>query len=169
MPHFHVKLKLFGIILLMLLPSSCKDDRRDYVPYVRVNLDLGLYTDLANLGIGMAAMIEPIENHNAGMMSFPGTQLNPVRIDQQVFGNGLYIYRAGEYDYLAFDRTCTFNAMTDYCKTILDEETGLLPYCPCCSSVYVLPSYGDVQKGPAALPLLQYETRVGSGRLLIRN
>ncbi len=169
MPHYTVKLKLFAIILLMILPSSCKDDRRDYVPYVKVRLDLGLYTDLANLGIGMAAMIEPIENNLAGRMSFPGTQLQDVRISQPVYGNGLYIYRAGEFEYWAFDRTCTFNALTDYCATLLDEKTGLLPYCPCCSSVFVLPSYGDVQKGPAALPLQQYETTVGSGRLLIRN
>ena len=47
----------FGITAIFLIQSGCVKDNNDYVPYVYLNLVLGISTDLAHLGNHQTATI----------------------------------------------------------------------------------------------------------------
>ena len=165
---YFTKLGLFfipGVFLVVI--HSCSNDNHDLVPYVPVNLVLDVQTDLSHLGVGDAAVIVPDEN-NFGIIRFLNPNYPEIRLGQEVYGNGLILYRTGNTEFSVFDKTCTFNASTDYCAVEMDA-TYLFPECPCCDSQFAITLDGAVNKGPAALPLKPYNAFVNNYRLYISN
>jgi len=56
------KIGLFFVILIFILSAGCVKDNRDEVPYVYMNLSLGLSTDLSHLGVSETATITLEQN-----------------------------------------------------------------------------------------------------------
>lgn len=165
---FKTKLGLFFILAAVLaIHHSCSDDNHDSVPYVPVNLVLDIQTDLAHLGVGDAAVIVP-DDHGFGIIRFLNPAYPEIRLGQEVYGNGLILYRSGNNEFSVFDKTCTYKASTDYCAVEMDQ-TFLFPECPCCTSQFAITLDGAVNKGPAALPLQPYNAYVNNYRLYISN
>jgi len=110
-------------------------DNRDVVPYVYLNLVLGLSTDLAHLGIDQTATITPDKN-GLGIIRFSNPQYPeiPLGIGQILNGNGLIIYRSDIYQYEVYDITCTFQAQNDYCSLERNPDYEGVFDCPCCKS-----------------------------------
>ena len=84
-------------------------------------------------------------------------------------GNGIIIYRLTQTEFLAYDRTCTFN-VEQSCSVLLDKDNPIVVECPCCGSVYELGS-GSPTKSPATYGLKQYKTyyNQSSGILTVSN
>lgn len=162
------KLGLFFIFLVIgAVNHSCQKDNHDVVPYVPVNLILDIQTDLGHLGVGETATIVPDEE-GYGILRFSAPNYPVLRLGQEVYGNGLILYRRDLYEFMVFDRTCTFQASMDYCAVEMDD-TGLVPECPCCQSQFMIPLEGAVKQGPAALPLKTYQTYINNYQLFISN
>jgi Rieske Fe-S protein len=79
----------------------------------------------------------------------------------QVGYKGIIIYRGGQNEFNAYERLCT-NFPNDTCAVTI-ENGSILGTCPCCKSQF------ELNKGPANLPLKQYQTSVEGGRLYITN
>ncbi|HYW96878.1 MAG TPA: hypothetical protein VE870_14885 [Bacteroidales bacterium] len=139
----HTKRLLF-VLLFIIIPLSCKNDRYIF-PYVHVDI----YALLANLD----AKIGP--NESAFMYNDAGL-------------NGLIIYRSLYNGYFVFDRTCTYEP--DFSCTVDTTSFSGFVKCPCCGSLYALDeSGGYVAQGPARYPLKQYNAIVDGGFLHIYN
>ncbi len=165
---FFSKLGLFFLLLAFLVNFlSCKKDNQDVVPYVPVNLILDLQTDLAHLGVGETATITR-NNQGFGVIRFTSPNYPSISLGQEVYGNGLILYRISIYEFAVYDKTCTFRASTDNCAVEMDD-TGLIPECPCCHSQFIIPLDGSVKQGPAALPLKAYPSFVRNNQLIISN
>jgi len=68
------KLGFFFLFSSILVFTSCKNDNRDYVPYVEVDIVLDLQIDLAGLGNLDAATITP-NSIGLGELSFSSPRL----------------------------------------------------------------------------------------------
>ncbi|MFC2081196.1 hypothetical protein ACFLR8_03200 [Bacteroidota bacterium] len=155
----------------MSILSGCVKDNRDEVPYVYINLILGLSTDLSHLGVMETATITPKEN-GLGVIRFSNPDFPEIGlgIGQIINGNGIIIYREDIYEYSVFDITCTFLAQTDYCSLDRNADFDGVFDCPCCSSRFLYNSDGFYAiKGPAAMPLRQYNAFVQANSLVVRN
>jgi len=161
------KLGFFFFIFIITATESCNDNDHDYIPYVPVNLVLDLQTDLSYLGVGETATITPNEN-GFGIIRFASSKLPEITLGQQVYGNGLIIYRIDLSEFTVYDITCTYRANTDYCALEMDE-TWLVPKCPCCNSEFNIPLDATPVSGPAALPLKSYHTFIRNNQLYIKN
>ncbi len=135
---------LFLVLLFVILPS-CKKDKFVF-PYVHIDIYAGLYSDLANLGVGSFGFYF----QNAGL-------------------NGLLIYRNYDDQYFVFDRSCTYEPNYD-CAVGKDTANVFLVKCPCCGSEYFIDQdVAYVFKGPAKYPLVQYNTQIEGSNLHITN
>lgn len=123
----------FLIIILPVLLFSCSKNDNN-LPYIHVNFYILLqdpeYSVLNTVG-------NHIIIHHQGV-------------------KGIIIYRKSIDEFTAFDILCTYKP-EDRCKAAIDS-TNLFLSCPCCNSVFNLPSDGVVSSGPASLPLIQYRT-----------
>jgi Rieske Fe-S protein len=166
------KLGLFFVILaISCLQQGCVKENRDVVPYVYLNLTLGINTDLAHLGNHQTATITPNES-GLGVIRFSNPQypVIPLGLGQILNGNGLIIHRKDGYEYEVYDITCTFQAQTDYCSLERNKDYDLVWDCPCCQSKFLYNSDGYYAiEGPAAAPLQRYPAFVQNGLLVIRN
>ena len=162
------KLGFFFLFFSFLLFSACEKDNRDYVPYVEVDIVLDLQIDLSGLGNLDAATITP-NSLGLGELSFSSPSIPSINLGQAVFGNGIIIYRISQYEFAAYDITCTYRADIDYCS--LDMGTNwLIPKCPCCDAEFNLLLEGAPPiSGPAALPLQKYNTFIRNDKLYIKN
>jgi len=139
--------KLFLLsILFSFSASTCEKDNYKF-PSVSINIYANIYSQLADLGIGMYGFYYP----NEGV-------------------NGLIIYRSFNDEYFVFDRTCTYEP--DYsCAVEEDPDNSLLLKCPCCGSKYLLDDEGEayVIEGPARYNLVSYHARIEGTSLHIFN
>jgi len=170
---FHIsKLGLFFVILAFsFILGSCEKDNGDVVPYVYLNLSLGLSTDLAHLGVSQTATITP-DNNGLGVIRFSNPQYPEVALGlgQILNGNGLIIYRKDFINYEVYDITCTFKAQTDYCALQRNPDYEGIFDCPCCNSRFIYDGQGFlVIEGPAAAPLKRYPAFTRANSLIIRN
>ncbi len=161
----------FGILAISFFQQGCVKENGDYVPYVYLNLVLGINTDLAHLGNHQTATITPDEN-GLGIIRFSNPQYPeiPLGLGQILNGNGLIIHRLDGYIYEVYDITCTFQAQVDYCALDRHPDYDGVWDCPCCQSRFLY--QGDayyVIEGPAAQPLKRYPATVQAGSLMIRN
>ncbi len=161
----------FGFLAIGFILEGCQKDNRDSVPYVYLNLSLGLSTDLAHLGIMETATVTPDRN-GFGVIRFSNPQYPEITLGtgQILNGNGLIIYRKDIYEYEVYDITCTFQAQTDYCGLERNADFDGVFDCPCCNSRFIYDSDGFYAiQGPAAMPLKRYPVFIESNSLIIRN
>jgi hypothetical protein len=166
------KLGLFFLFpATFFLAAGCVKDNADVVPYVYLDLALGLSAELAHLGVGEEATI----THDAdgpwtvrfSNPQYPEISLGP---GQTIHGNGLIIYRSQFNEYEVYDITCTFQAQTDYCALERNPEYALVFDCPCCPSRFLYNADGYYAiEGPAAMPLKRYPAFIQANALIIRN
>ena len=161
----------FGILAISSILEGCVKDNRDEIPYVYLNLALGLSTDLAHLGVMETATLTPDKN-GFGVIRFSHPEYPEIvlGLGQILNGNGLIIYRRDIYEYEVYDITCTFQAQTDYCSLERNPDFEFVYDCPCCSSRFLYNSDGFYPiEGPAAMPLKQYPAFIQGNALIIRN
>ncbi len=128
----------------VLFMPSCETGNGEIIPYVRVDLYLLLYADLADMGIGSTKVIE----------------------DEGV--NGIILYRESDLAFQAFDRTCT--RWPDHSEAVIEDPSFFGVFeCPECGSTYLLMNGGEPNSGPARYPLVQYRTTLQGDVLHIFN
>jgi len=138
---------LISVVLLLLLPGlltpSCDSNRGELIPYVRVDIYLFLYADLADLGIGNSKLLQ------GGV-------------------NGIVLYRESDLEFYAYDRTCTL--WPEHDEAVVEDSTFFGVFkCPDCGSTYLLMNGGEPNSGPARHPLVQYNTSLNGDVLHIYN
>jgi Rieske Fe-S protein len=134
---------LVSFFLLVLMITGCKKDIFQF-PYVPIRLDLGLYSDLGQLGPG-----ESIFKDGYGV-------------------RGLIIYRDTENNYYVFDRACTYEK--DFsCHVNKDASFAQVMECSCCKSRFLLGESADPIKGPASHALVRYNAFLDGDLLKITN
>ena len=140
----HLQNKALLIIALLVLSSASCDRDKFRFPYVPVQLELGLISDLGNLGVYESRIIP-----NQGLQ-------------------GLVVWRNDVDEYHVYDRACTFEE--DFSCAVVEDTTFSGVYkCPCCGSRYLLFQNGDPLDGPASWPLVEYNSYINGGFLVIRN
>jgi Rieske Fe-S protein len=128
---------------MILTLASCKKDSFQF-PYVPVRLELGLYSDLGQLGPG------------------------DVMFKEGYGVRGLIIYRDTENFYYVFDRACTFEKNFS-CSVNKDASFNQVMECPCCKSRYLLGESADPIKGPSSHSLVRYRAYIDGTLLKIIN
>lgn len=127
-----------GLIVLTLLlsASSCIKNQDNYanIPYVAVSEYLYLnnpsYSNLNAIGGSVY-----VNGGNKGII------VTKTSIDQ----------------FSAYERTCTYSSGESCAKVKIDSINPNSFHCACCTSIFGAFA-GEVQNGPALLPLLQYAT-----------
>jgi len=140
--YFNSNLKFFLLFFLIFLTFITCKDKNEIIPFVPVNIYIDIIPELSDLGIG-----------------------NSVYITGGV--NGIIIFRKSLNEYLAFERTCTYQPGKN-CAVEIDES-AIIPKCPCCFSKFLLSAEGSVIEGPAVMPLKQYQTSLVGNSLHIYN
>ncbi len=137
------RLALF-IILLSLFFTYCKKASDNQVPNTAV--DLYVYTS------------------------------NPSFINIAVVGGwtyiaggvrGILVYRKSTTEFMAYDRNCTYQSSTA-CATVYVDNTNIMATDSCCHSKFGLFD-GNVNTGPATLPLKKYNSTFDGNVLHIFN
>ena len=140
------------LFLILIFTSSCKRNQLCDFPYVSVNVTLGIHSDLGNLGPGKVFFVQNQGYNNHGIIIYKSEMPDDY----------------GNFNYYAFDRTCTYEP--DYsCKIDTAGNFSGLVECKCCKSQYLLMYDGGVFNGPASCPLKQYSCFIDGDRLIIRN
>lgn len=138
----------FGSIILLLgilmFSAGCKEDNEEFIPYEYVNFSIN------------PASIE------YGNLEVPGSWA-------YVTGGyrGILIYHLSQYEYVAFDRACTFDWEKDCAQTEVDEDNIFL-VCSCCDSKFLITD-GSPFEGPAPRSLRQYSTYFDGTYLYVSN
>ena len=133
----------FFMLLPVLIAPSCDNNRGQLIPYVRVDVYLLLYADLADMGVGTTKLI-----------------LGGV--------NGIVLYRESDLEFYAYDRTCTL--WPAHNEAVVEDSTFFGVFkCPDCGSTYLLMNGGEPNSGPARYPLLEYKTSLSGDVLHIYN
>jgi len=141
------KIKIFLTSFLIVFSSAtCKKDSFKF-PYVSINANIGIYSDLGDLGTGSVKV-------------FPKERFGGV--------GGLIIYRDNNDDYFVYDAACTHDYFDD-CVLEISPDFLELMICPCCSSSFLLSSEGSVFNGPAEYPLIEYQAFVDESVLRVFN
>lgn len=131
----------FGMLFLLLVTASCKDDFHSDIPFVYVNFQVNLvnYNDL----------------------TVPGNA---------VFFNGGYggiVVLYNGISYYAYDAACPYEADPG-CRISVEGGIGT---CPCCGTQYNLLDGGYLLSGtgPGTQQLKQYQVSYSANRLYITN
>lgn len=133
---------IFLMVFFFIFFSFCK--KEDRIPYVYVNYRLHLN--------------------------------NPDLIDLQTAGNyiyltggvkGIIVYTLYPGEYKAYERNCPYKPFSENAFVKVDSTETLLVCLSCDSRFSIID--GSVVKGPASLPLLQYQTYVENNILHIFN
>ncbi|MCD6112353.1 MAG: hypothetical protein J7J86_03690 [Bacteroidales bacterium] len=130
---------------MIFFSNSCKDTQNKVVPYVYVNF-----------------YIEP--------NSLQYENINTIGNSIYVTGGnkGIIIYRKSTDEFMAFDRTCTYDP--DEPESIIEimEQGTPIGIDSLCGSKFLLLD-GMPFEGPATIPLLQYRTNFDGIRLHVYN
>lgn len=134
---------LKALTLAVFLGISCETNRGELIPYVKVDILLLLYADLADLGIGETKLIE------GGV-------------------NGIAVYRESDLEFHAYDRTCTL--WPEHDEAVVEDPSFFGVFeCPECGSTYLLMNGAEPNSGPARYPLVEYRTTLQGDVLHIHN
>ncbi len=134
--------KILGLLVIMaLVPLSCKDEQNQIIPYVPVAFNINLTT--------------------FNQLKVPG---NSEYIRGVGYG-GIIVYCQFEGSYFAYDAACPHEALAS-CRVV---NEGVLGTCACCGSQFVLMDSAYPSKGPAQFPLQQYHVSVINNSLRIYN
>ena len=142
------RFRILSILALLsfsvLFTPSCETNRGLIIPYVKVYVDLDLYAELGNMGIGTTRII-PDEGYK-----------------------GIVLYREADLLFHAYDLTCTEYPAHDIAVEEDDNFVGVFK-CPKCGSTFVLVNGAYPNSGPAEYPLVEYRTSIQGNILLITN
>jgi Rieske Fe-S protein len=163
--------KIASATFLIICCFACENDNSSNFPYVTVNYQLNIATDLYNIGVGEYVTITAAKNNaEYSVINYYNSKIQNKYIAQKTYGNGIILYRKDFYEYQAFDMTCTYRPSEEYCQLKVDKDNNYIFVCPCCSSQFVITSDGVTVKGSKALmPLAQYNTRIDNNVLIISN
>ena len=119
-------------LLLMLFSVACEKPQRTPVPNVPVSftINLNIVNELTVTG-------------------------NSVYFPNVGYG-GIIVYCELPGSYFAFDATCTYEVS----RGCIAKNEGVLAECPCCKSQFILISGAYPSRGPAEMPLKQYNVSV---------
>ena len=131
-------------IIFLIFLISC-GERNNYIPDVFVNHEIDLNSP-----------------ENISLSALGGNLV----IENQGY-NGLIVYRFSNYEYHAFDKSCTYEPLTACAE--IDSISSSLAICTCCNSVFLLDQDGSVANGPAILSLKRYSTFLDGNMLFISN
>ena len=83
---------------------------------------------------------------------------------------GIIVYHVIDNQYMAYERTCTYDWEKPCSKLIIDAS-GLIARDPCCKSSFLLIDGSPMEGSLATIPLKQYKTMYDPnfGRLYITN
>lgn len=79
--------------------------------------------------------------------------------------SGVVVFRVDEWNFVAYDRSCSFDWELDD-SWILMDQSGIMLVDPLCGSLYNILD-GSVISGPAKWPLRMYKTRYDGVRLRV--
>ena len=133
---------LFSVSALLLF-HACEQNRGEIIPYVRVDINMDIYAELGTLGHLQSKII-------------PGGY------------NGIILYRESDFEFMAYDRTCTLFPDHD-AAVIPDDNIDGVFVCPECGSQYLVINGAQITNGPAQYPLVEYKTAVTGNILRIFN
>jgi hypothetical protein len=140
----HIYTFLAVLLFTVSLAPSCETNRGKIIPYVKVYVDLDIYAELGNMGIGSTKIIS-----NEGY-------------------HGIVLYREADLVFHAYDMTCT--EYPEHDEGVVEDETFVGVFkCPDCGSTYVLVNGAYPNSGPAQYPLEEYHTSIQGNILLISN
>jgi len=142
--YLHIALFSWLLFLASGILPSCESNRGQIIPYVTVDVDLDLYAQLGNMGIG-TTLILPNEGHQ-----------------------GIVLYREDDLLFHAYDLTCTEYPEHDAAVEEDQDFIGVFK-CPVCGSRYVLINGAYPDSGPAKYPLEEYRTAIQGNLLIITN
>jgi len=131
------------ISFLGILYGGCKKEKQAYadIPYVTVNFTIDpMFNNLNNVG------------------------------DVEVFTGGyrgIIIYRASLEEFIAFERTCTYDPKNTCSRLVIDPGSNIMALDTCCGSSFLLLD-GVPNGGPATIPLKQYRTSYDAANSLLR-
>jgi nitrite reductase/ring-hydroxylating ferredoxin subunit len=133
---------LFFFVILQFITFSCRKDQNTIIPYVPVSLTINL-----------------VINND---LTIPGNSML-----FQGFGyGGIVVYCEVPGSYYAFDAACTYEVN----NTCVVKNEGVLGTCPCCGSQFIFLSGAYPSKGPAEMPLKQYNvSQLNSTTLRVYN
>ena len=140
----HIQSLFLVLLLSAVISTSCESNRRQIIPYVQVFVDLDLYAELGNMGIGTTRII-PNEGYS-----------------------GIVLYRETDLGFYAYDMTCTEYPEHDR-AVVRDTIFDGVFKCPKCDSRYVIINGAYPDSGPAEFPLVEYRTSIQGNLLLITN
>jgi len=144
--NFSLIKNLIIVIIISFSVNSCQEPE-DYIPYVYVNHTVYL------------------SNPTNYSLQVPGNYLEIPEIGV----NGIVLYRKSlgdEEDFVAFDRTCTYQPLENC--IVEADSTGFYLDCPCCGSKFFIMD-GFVHNPPATLQLKQYRTSFNGSDVRIFN
>jgi len=133
---------LVFFVTLQFFALSCQKDQNTVIPFVPVSftINLTIVNDLTIPG---------------NSVFFPG-----------IGYGGVVVYCEVPGSYYAFDATCT----NEVSNTCLVKNEGVLGTCSCCGSQFVFLSGAYPSKGPAEMPLKQYNvSQLNSTTLRVYN
>jgi hypothetical protein len=142
--HLHTFILIVILLLSAIFIPSCESNRGQIIPYVKVYVDLDLYAELGNMGIGSTKIL-PNDGYR-----------------------GIVLYREDDLIFHAYDLTCTEYPKHDVAVVEDNDFVGVFK-CPKCSSTYVLVNGAYPNSGPADYPLVEYRTVIQGNILLITN
>lgn len=142
--HRHIQSLFLVLLFSAAISTSCESNRRQIIPYVQVFVDLDLYAELGNMGIGTTRII-PNEGYR-----------------------GIVLYRETDLGFYAYDMTCTEYPEHDR-AVVSDTIFDGVFKCPKCDSRYVIINGAYPDSGPAEFPLVEYRTNIQGNLLLISN
>jgi len=122
------------LILFLLLTISCDKGDSSPIPYVPINRTLTLANPQYNALFGIGGFVQ---------------------LPEEGYG-GLIVVRATGDQVFAFDRQCTKDVFDENAQTKPDDSF-LFMHCDVCGSEWQILN-GQLTKGPATFPLLQYQT-----------
>ena len=157
MSKININLKLLLLLVPFFLLENCNKENPDgyyEIPYVYVNktinLDLPTYSNLLNVG-GYAVI------GNEGY-------------------KGIIVYNKGNDEYIAMDRSCTFNSISECAVVSVDNSATFIrcghyegsDWIACCNSKFTMDGY-SVLEAPAKYPLKHYQVFKNGNILTISN
>ncbi|MDA0973508.1 MAG: hypothetical protein O2867_07225 [Bacteroidetes bacterium] len=130
-------------LVTMLFLSQCRKDQDDRVPNVPVDITININLPLFN-------------------------NLQTVGSFAYVTGgsNGILIYHLSQDEFVAFDRHCTFDVPAFHRVTV-DSTNIIASDLSNCGSGFIITD-GSVVRGPAFVPLTQYQTTYNGASQLLR-
>jgi nitrite reductase/ring-hydroxylating ferredoxin subunit len=138
---------IFIIILIFpLFITSCSKEKNDVIPDVYVDFNISLYDpEFYILTAPLTADSVSASTNNIGS---PAAGYD---------NNGIIIFRDGNDEFYAYDRTCPHDFKVNN-RSVKVKIDGITAVCPDCGSIYQLAAYGTPSNGPSQYPLKNYKT-----------